>query len=45
MKLIIKISPEITIKSKFVRKQAISMLKNNIKKHLEFNNFLEYKIF
>ncbi len=45
MKLIIKISPEITIKSKFVRKQAISMLKNNIKKHLEYNDFLEYKIF
>ena len=44
MKLIIKVSPEITIKSKFVRKQAISMLRNNIKKHLESNNIFEYKL-
>ncbi len=45
MKYIIKVSPEITIKSKFVRKQAISMLKNNIKKHLDFNNIIDYKLF
>lgn len=38
MKYLIKISPEITIKSKPVRKRAIVMLKNNIKKHLAFNN-------
>ncbi len=44
MKLIIKISSEITIKSKFVRKQAISMLRNNIKKHLEFNEIFDYKL-
>jgi adenylyl- and sulfurtransferase ThiI len=37
MKYIIKISPEITIKSKPVRKRCFSMLKNNIKKHLDFN--------
>ena len=37
MKYIIKISPEITIKSKPVRKQCLLMLKNNIKKHFEFN--------
>jgi len=36
MKYIIKISPEITIKSKPVRKRAFLMLKNNIKKHFEF---------
>lgn len=38
MKYIIKISPEITIKSKPVRKQCLLMLKNNIKKHFDFNN-------
>jgi thiamine biosynthesis protein ThiI len=38
MKYIIKISPEITIKSKPVRKRAFLMLKNNIKKHFEFDN-------
>ena len=37
MKYIIKISPEITIKSKPVRKQCLLMLKNNIKKHFNFN--------
>ena len=37
MKYIIKISPEISIKSKPVRKQCILMLKNNIKKHFDFN--------
>jgi thiamine biosynthesis protein ThiI len=37
MKYIIKISPEITIKSKPVRKQCLLMLKNNIKKHFDFN--------
>ncbi len=37
MKYIIKISPEITIKSKPVRKRCILKLKNNIKKHLDFN--------
>ena len=38
MKYIIKISPEITIKSKPVRKQCLLMLKNNIKKHFDFND-------
>jgi adenylyl- and sulfurtransferase ThiI len=38
MKYIIKISPEITIKSKPVRKRSILMLKNNITKHLRFND-------
>lgn len=37
MKYIIKISPEITIKSKPVRKQCLLMVKNNIKKHFNFN--------
>ena len=37
MKYIIRISPEITIKSKPVRKRCILMIKNNIKKHFEFN--------
>jgi tRNA uracil 4-sulfurtransferase len=37
MKYIVKISPEITIKSKPVRKRCILKLKNNIKKHLDFN--------
>ena len=36
MKYIIKASPEITIKSKPVRKRAFMMLKNNIKKHFDF---------
>ncbi len=35
MKFIVKVSPEITIKSKFVRKQAIKMLARNIKKHIK----------
>lgn len=35
MKFIVKVSSEITIKSKFVRKQAIRMLTKNIKKHLK----------
>lgn len=38
MKYIIKISPEITIKSKPVRKRCVLMLKNNIKKHFNFND-------
>ncbi len=38
MKYIIKISPEISIKSKPVRKRTILMLKNNIKRHLSFYN-------
>ncbi len=38
MKYIIKISPEITIKSKPVRKRAFLMLKNNIGKHFDFEN-------
>lgn len=38
MKYIVKISPEITIKSKPVRKRCVLMLSNNIKKHLDFNN-------
>lgn len=38
MQFIIKISPEITIKSKAVRKKAIVMLKNNILKHFKYNN-------
>jgi thiamine biosynthesis protein ThiI len=37
MKYIVKISPELTIKSRPVRKRAVMMLKNNIKKHLDFN--------
>jgi tRNA uracil 4-sulfurtransferase len=37
MKYIIKISPEITIKSKPVRKSCFLKLKNNIKKHFDFN--------
>lgn len=37
MKYIIKISPEVTIKSKPVRKRTILLLKNNIKKHLDFS--------
>jgi tRNA uracil 4-sulfurtransferase len=37
MKYIVKISPEISIKSKPVRKMCVLMLNNNIKKHLEFN--------
>lgn len=37
MKYIVKISPEITIKSKPVRKRTVLMLKNNIKKHFDFN--------
>ena len=38
MKYIIKLSPEITIKSKPVRKQCLLMLKNNITKHFRFND-------
>ncbi|MDD2870590.1 MAG: tRNA 4-thiouridine(8) synthase ThiI [Candidatus Gracilibacteria bacterium] len=38
MKYIVKISPELTIKSRPVRKRAVLMLKNNIKKHLENHN-------
>jgi len=38
MKYIIKISPEITIKSKPVRKRSVLLLKNNITKHLRFND-------
>ncbi len=38
MKYLIKLSPEITIKSKPVRKRAIMMLKNNIKKHFDYND-------
>ena len=38
MKYLIKLSPEITIKSKPVRKRAIMMLKNNIKKHFYYND-------
>ena len=37
MKFIIRLSPELTIKSKPVRKRAIILLKNNIKKHFDFN--------
>lgn len=43
MKFIIKISPELTIKSKPVRKRAINLLKSNIKKHFDFNN-IEIKL-
>jgi len=39
MKYIIKLSPEITIKSKPVRKQCLLMLKNNITKHFTFHDF------
>jgi adenylyl- and sulfurtransferase ThiI len=38
MKYIIKISPELTIKSKQVRKKSILLLKRNIKKHFDFQN-------
>ncbi len=38
MKYIIKLSSEITVKSKPVRKRCITMLKNNIKKHFDYNN-------
>jgi len=38
MKYIVKIAPELSIKSRPVRKRAILLLKNNIKKHLEYNN-------
>lgn len=37
MKYIIRLSPELTIKSKPVRKRALILLKNNIKKHFDFN--------
>lgn len=37
MKYIVKISPEITIKSKPVRKRCLLRIKNNIKKHLDFH--------
>jgi len=37
MKYIIRLSPEITIKSKPVRKRTLLLLKNNIKKHFDFN--------
>lgn len=37
MKYIIRLSPELTIKSKPVRKRAIILLKNNIKKHFDYN--------
>jgi len=37
MKYIIRLSPELTIKSRPVRKRAIILLKNNIKKHFDFN--------
>ncbi len=35
MKIIVKVSPEITIKSKFVRKQAIKLLAKNIRKNIK----------
>ncbi len=37
MKYIIRLSPELTIKSKPVRKRAIILLKNNIKKHFDYS--------
>ena len=37
MKFIIRLSPELTIKSKPVRKRALILLKNNIKKHFDYN--------
>ena len=37
MKYIVKISPEISIKSKPVRKRCVLKLNNNIKKHLNYN--------
>lgn len=44
MKYIIKVSPEITIKSKPVRKRCIRLLEKNIKKHLfKFDGFYEIK--
>lgn len=44
MKYIIKVSPEITIKSKPVRKRCILLLKNNIKKHFDFNK-IDVRVF
>lgn len=38
MKYIVKISPELTIKSRWVRKMAVMKLRNNIKLHLDYNN-------
>lgn len=38
MKYIVKISPELSIKSRWVRKRAVMTLRNNIKKHLEYND-------
>lgn len=38
MKYIVKISPEISIKSKPVRKRCVLKLNNNIKKHLNYND-------
>ncbi len=55
MKYLIKISPEISVKSRPVRKRTVSLLKNNIDKHFIFNGikvttywswdiiYLEYK--
>jgi adenylyl- and sulfurtransferase ThiI len=37
MKYIIRLSPELIIKSKPVRKKGIVLLKNNIKKHFDYN--------
>lgn len=36
MKYLVKLSPEITIKSKPVRKRCIKLLQNNIKKHFNY---------
>ena len=42
MKYIVKVAPEITIKSKPVRKQCIKLLSKNIRIHLDrFDGFFE----
>jgi thiamine biosynthesis protein ThiI len=44
MKYIVKVAPEITIKSKPVRKQCIKLLAKNIKIHLDrFDGFFEVR--
>ena len=44
MKYIIRLSPEITIKSTHVRKKAIKLLNKNIKSVLKYNEILDYTI-
>lgn len=44
MQFIIRVSPEITIKSLAVRKKAIRLLIQNIKKHLKLNNLNKFNL-